>query len=91
MVLLTYMPKKKNQLKSASELTVKQRSFVEILVKNWGKISKVEAAKQAGYESKQEYGPRDLASRLMNPDINPHVVRYFEKRYQQELDRKEKI
>jgi len=90
MVLLTYMPKKKNQLKSASELTVKQRSFVEILVKNWGKISKVEAAKQAGYESKQEYGPRDLASRLMNPDINPHVVRYFEKRYQQELDKKEK-
>ena len=55
-------------MKVSSELTVKQRSFVDILVKNWGKISKVEAAKQAGYESKQEYGPRDIASRLMNPD-----------------------
>ena len=84
------MPKKKNQLKLSSELTVKQRSFVDILVKNWGKISKVDAAKQAGYESKQEYGPRDIASRLMNPDLNPHVVRYFEKRYQEELDKKEK-
>ena len=26
----------------------------------------------------------------MNPDKNPHVVRYFEKRYQEELDKKEK-
>ena len=90
MLLLTYMSKKPNQLKTISDLTVKQRAFVDILVKNWGKISKVDAAKEAGYESKQKYGPKDIASRLLNQDLNPHVVRYFEKRYQQELEKKEK-
>jgi len=47
------MAGKKNVLKTTIELTQKQRSFVDILVENWGKISKVDAAKQAGYQSKK--------------------------------------
>ena len=49
-----------------------------------------EAAEKAGYKSKKKYGPFEIASRLMNPDLNPHVYRYFEKRYAQELKKKEK-
>ena len=84
------MSKKSNQLKTTSDLTPKQRAFVDILVANWGQISKTEAAKQAGYKSKKEYGPFEIASRLMNPNLNPHVYRYFEKRYAEELNKKEK-
>ena len=84
------MPKKANQLKTVSELTPKQRRFVDIYVSNYGEISKVEAAKQAGFTSTNKYGPTDQASRLLNPDKNPHVVRYFEKRMAQELEKEEK-
>jgi rRNA processing protein Krr1/Pno1 len=45
------VPKKANQLKTISELTPKQRKFVDIYVSNYGEISKVEAAKQAGFTS----------------------------------------
>ena len=34
------MTKKKNILKSSSELTLKQKAFVDIYVGNWGEISK---------------------------------------------------
>ena len=34
------MPKKKNELKTWTELTKKQKAFVDILVENWGQISK---------------------------------------------------
>jgi len=84
------MPKKANQLKTVSELTPRQRRFVDIYVSNYGEISKVEAAKQAGFTSTNKYGPTDQASRLLNPDKNPHVVRYFEKRMAQELEKEEK-
>jgi phage terminase small subunit len=84
------MPKKKNELKTWTELTKKQKSFVDILVENWGQITKVEAAKRAGYESKKEYGPMEIASRLTNPDLNPHVCRYLEMRLQKELQIYEK-
>ena len=84
------MPKKANQLKTISELTPKQRKFVDIYVSNYGEISKVEAAKQAGFTSTNKYGPTDQASRLLNPDKNPHIVRYFEKRMAQELEKEEK-
>jgi hypothetical protein len=79
------MPKKRNELKTITELTQKQKSFVDILVQNWGKISKTEAARQAGYVSKKKEGPMETASRLTNPALNPHVCRYMEKRLQQEL------
>ena len=77
------MAGKKNLLKTTIELTQKQRSFVDILVENWGKISKVDAAKQAGYQSKKAEGPVETASRLTNPTLNPHVCRYLEKRLAQ--------
>jgi phage terminase small subunit len=84
------MPKKPNTLKTLNDLTTKQKKFVDILVENWGKISKVEAAKQAGYESKNPYGPMEIASRLTNPEKNPHVCRYLESRLQKELQIYEK-
>ena len=84
------MGKKSNSLKTLNDLTVKQRKFVDILVENWGKISRVDAAKQAGYESKNPYGPMEIASRLLNPEKNPHVCRYLESRLQKELQIYEK-
>ena len=84
------MPKKANQLKTISELTPRQRKFVDIYVANYGEITKVEAAKQAGFTSTNKYGPTDQASRLLNPDKNPHVVRYFEKQMARELEKEEK-
>ena len=77
-------------MKTLSELTPKQRKFVDIYVANYGEITKVEAAKQAGFTSKNKYGPTDQASRLLNPDKNPHVVRYFEKKMSQALEKEEK-
>jgi len=56
------VPKKANQLKTISELTPKQRKFVDVYVSNYGEISKVEAAKQAGFTSTNKYGPTDQAS-----------------------------
>ena len=41
------MPKKANQLKTIHELTPKQRKFVDVLVGNWGLMSKTQAAKEA--------------------------------------------
>jgi phage terminase small subunit len=84
------MPAKKNVLKTTIELTAKQRTFVDILVASWGKISKVEAAQRAGYKSNKAEGPTETASRLTSPSKNPHVCRYLEKRLQQELQKYEK-
>jgi len=84
------MAGKSNVLKTMIELTPKQRSFVDILVANWGKMPKVEAARQAGYKSNKPEGPVETASRLTNPNLNPHVCRYLEKRLSQELQKYEK-
>jgi len=84
------MGKKKNALKTITELTPKQKMFVDIYVENYGQISKVKAAEMAGYVSKSKYGPTETASRLTNPDINPHVCRYLEMRMQKELQIYEK-
>jgi phage terminase small subunit len=84
------MPKKKNSLKTVAELTPKQKLFVDNLVENWGKISKVKAASLAGYKSNKPEGPTEVASRLTNPDLNPHVCRYLESRLQKELQIYEK-
>ena len=61
------MTKRKNTLKSTSELTLKQKAFVDIYVSNWGEISKTEAATRAGYQSIKKEGPTEIASRLTNP------------------------
>ena len=83
------MAKKKNILKSSSELTLKQKAFVDIYVSNWGEIPKVEAARRAGYKSEKPEGPTEIASRLTDPNKNPHVVRYMEMKYSQELKKHE--
>ena len=64
------MPAKKNVLKTTIELTPKQRTFVDILVANWGRMSKVQAAMKAGYKSTKPEGPTETASRLTNPALN---------------------
>ncbi len=71
------MAGKKNTIKTMHDLTAKQRKFVDIYVANFGLISKTEAAKQAEYIAKD---PHTIASKLTNPNRNPHVVRYLEKR-----------
>ena len=83
------MAKRKNTLKSTNELTLKQKAFVDIYVSNWGEISKVEAAKRAGYKSNKPEGPTEIASRLTDSNKNPHVCRYMEMKYNQELKKHE--
>jgi hypothetical protein len=81
MVLPHKVLKKKNSLKSSDELTAKQRLFAEILVANWGKITKQDAYEQAGFKVTTA-GP----SKLTNPNLNPHVCRYIEKLRTRELN-----
>ena len=45
---------KKKELRTEDDLTLKQRKFIDIYVKNWGNITKAEACKQAGFECKNE-------------------------------------
>lgn len=68
------MGSKANVLKLSSELTPKQKAFAEILVANWGHMSKQEAATLAGYKVTNSTG-----AKLTNSEINPHIVRYIEK------------
>ena len=65
-------------VKTITDLTPKQKAFVDILVSNWGQMSKADAVRQAGYETKSPNGAHEIGSRLANPDKNPHVVRYLE-------------
>ena len=75
------MAGKANVIKTVNDLTAKQRRFVDIYVANFGYISKTEAARQAGYTAKD---PNTIAAKLTNPNRNPHVVRYLEKKLAQE-------
>ena len=79
------MPSKRNTLKTISDLTIKQRKFVDILATNWGKITKTDACIEAGYTTKDGRKPYETASKLTNPELNPHIARYLEKRLSQEL------
>ena len=45
---------KKKEVRTELDLTIKQKVFVETLVKNWGNITQAEALKQAKYECKNE-------------------------------------
>lgn len=82
------MTTKKNVLKTTSDLTLKQRKFVDILVAKWGNISKVDACLEAGYKSKTEgKKPYEIASKLTNPSLSPHVCRYLEKQLEKERDK----
>ena len=79
------MSSKRNTLKTTSDLTIKQRKFVDILASTWGKITKTDACIEAGYTTKDGRKPYETASKLTNPELNPHIVRYLEKRLSQEL------
>lgn len=79
------MGKLPNHLKTSAMLTPKQRKFVDVLVSNWGKISKAEAVREAGYTPKRDNGASEIGSKLTNPNKCPHVVRYLEKRLQAEM------
>jgi phage terminase small subunit len=59
---------KANILKQSTELTPKQKAFAEILVSNWGHITKQAAAEKAGYKVTNSTG-----SKLTNETINPHI------------------
>ena len=83
------MPKKSNQLKTVHELTPKQRKFVDVLVANWGQMSKADACVEAGFTAPKGKKPYEMGSRLTNPELNPHVCRYLEKRLSQELQKYE--
>ena len=84
------MTKKRNVVKTTADLTPKQRKFVDVLVANWGQMSKADACVEAGFTAPKGKKPYEMGSRLTNPELNPHVCRYLEKRLSQELQKYEK-
>jgi len=84
------MGKLPNTLKTADQLTPKQKRFAEVLVAKWGQITKADAIREAGYTPKRDNGASELGSKLTNPVKNPHVVRYIEKLRAVELNKWEK-
>ena len=84
------MAQKRRELRSIQDLTDKQKKFIDILVDNWGKITKTDALIESGYNTKTRESAMVLASKLTNPDINPHICRYLEKRLAQEREVYEK-
>ena len=84
------MPQKKAILRTEQDLTTKQKSFIDILVQKWGQITKADALLEAGYKTKNRSTAMVLASKLTNPDLNPHVCRYLENQLSREQERYEK-
>ena len=78
------MPSKPKTMKTFDDLTDKQVAFVNALVADWGTISKKDAVIKAGYSSKSDNSAMVLGSRLTNPEINPHVCRFLERRLSEE-------
>ena len=76
---------KKKEFRTELDLTIKQKVFVETLVKNWGNITQAEALKQPKYECKNEKVYSAIASRLMNRRLNPHIAKYLDKKYEEEV------
>ena len=76
---------KKKEFRTIEDLTIKQKVFVETLVKNWGNMTQAEALKHARYECKNENDYSVIASRLLNRKLNPHVVKYFDKKFAEEV------
>ena len=85
------MAQKRRELRSIQDLTDKQKKFIDILVDNWGKITKTDALIESGYNTKTRESAMVLASKLTNPDINPHICRYLEKRLAEEREVYEKL
>ena len=61
--------------KSEKRLTPKQQAFVEIFVKENGRMTATDCAKQAGYSEKSAI---IQASVMRNPKYFPHVVKAIE-------------
>ncbi len=61
--------------KSEKRLTPKQQAFVEIFVKENGRMTATDCAKQAGYSEKSAISQ---ASVMRNPKYFPHVVKAIE-------------
>ena len=76
---------KKKELRTDLDLTPKQKMFVEILVQDWGSITQHEALQRAGYNCKDENSAKSTASQLLSRKTSPHVAKYFDKRFEQEL------
>lgn len=74
----------KKELRTVDDLTPKQKMFVEIMVKD-GNITQAEALKKAGYVCKNENDYGVIASRLLSRRLNPHIAKYFDLRFGQEL------
>ena len=45
---VTIMAQKRRELRSIQDLTDKQKKFIDILVDNWGKITKTDALIESG-------------------------------------------
>jgi phage terminase small subunit len=73
--------------RSDKDLTPKQRMFCDILVANWGEITYAEACKQAKYECANEKDYSAIASRLLNRRLNPHIAKYIDKKYEEEVNK----
>jgi|TARA_R100000149_G_C5837019_1_gene110461 hypothetical protein len=84
------MPQKLKTIRSTQDLTDKQKAFIDILVENWGTISKKDALIKAGYSSANDNSAMALASKLTNPELNPHVCRYMERKLSEEQAKYEK-
>ena len=74
------MSTKSKELQTEKDLTLKQKKFIDILVANWGEITKGEALKKAGYECKSDKNFSDMASRLTSRKFSPHVVKYLDRK-----------
>lgn len=70
--------------KAERRLTSKQERFIRELVSQDGHITLTEAAINAGYSPTSAASE---ASKLLNPNINPHVVRKYQE-YKEEIEAK---
>ena len=84
------MPLKTKALRTEKDLTLKQRKFIDILVANWGEITKGEALKRAGYECSSDKNFSDIASRLTSRKTSPHVVKYLDQQLEKASAKYEK-
>ena len=84
------MPLKTKALRTEKDLTLKQRKFIDILVANWGEITKGEALKRAGYECSSGKNFSDIASRLTSRKTSPHVAKYLDQQLEKASAKYEK-
>ena len=79
----------KKELRTEKDLTPKQKMFVEIMVQDHGQVTQAEALKRAGYDCKDINTARSTASQLLNRRKNPHIAKYYDKRFEQEIKKYE--